>query len=50
MEQPPRLTASGADAASVPAGLDRYQHERLPLARQLVSSGMSWGRSYLSLL
>jgi 2-polyprenyl-6-methoxyphenol hydroxylase-like FAD-dependent oxidoreductase len=39
-----------ADAASVPAGLDRYQRERLPLARQLVSSGMSWGRSYLSSL
>jgi 2-polyprenyl-6-methoxyphenol hydroxylase-like FAD-dependent oxidoreductase len=36
----------GADAVGVPAGLARYQHERLPLARQLVSSGMSWGRSY----
>ena len=37
-----------AEPASVPAGLARYQHERLPLARQLVSSGMSWGHSCLS--
>jgi 2-polyprenyl-6-methoxyphenol hydroxylase-like FAD-dependent oxidoreductase len=39
-----------AEAAGVPAGLARYQRERLPLARQLVSSGMSWGRSYLASL
>ncbi len=44
------LTAclASADAAGVPAALARYQHQRFPLARQLVSSGMSWGRSYLS--
>jgi 2-polyprenyl-6-methoxyphenol hydroxylase-like FAD-dependent oxidoreductase len=40
----------GTDVASVPAGLARYARERLPLARQLVSSGMSWGRSSLSSL
>ena len=39
-----------ADTAGVPAGLARDQNERLLLARQLVSSGMSWGRSYLSSL
>lgn len=39
-----------ADTADVPAGLARYQQERLPLARQLVSSGMSWGHSYFSSL
>ncbi|HXW46655.1 MAG TPA: FAD-dependent monooxygenase [Streptosporangiaceae bacterium] len=39
---------SGASGAGVPAALGRYEQERLPLARQLVSSGMSWGRSYLS--
>ena len=39
-----------ANTASVPAGLVRYEQERLPRARQLVSAGMSWGRSYLSLL
>ena len=38
-------SASGDD---VPAGLRRYESERLPNARRLVSSGMSWGRSYLS--
>jgi 2-polyprenyl-6-methoxyphenol hydroxylase-like FAD-dependent oxidoreductase len=39
-----------AEVASVPAGLARYARERLPLARQLVSSGMSWGHSYLASL
>ena len=38
----------GRPGASVPAALRRYEYQRLPLARQLVSSGMSWGRSYLS--
>jgi 2-polyprenyl-6-methoxyphenol hydroxylase-like FAD-dependent oxidoreductase len=42
------LAACLADTASVPAGLVRYERERLSQARQLVSSGMSWGRSYLS--
>ena len=31
----------------VPAGLDRYERDRLPQARRLVSSGMAWGDSYL---
>jgi 2-polyprenyl-6-methoxyphenol hydroxylase-like FAD-dependent oxidoreductase len=46
------LTAclGSASAATVPAGLIRYEQERLSQARQLVSSGMSWGRSYLSSL
>jgi len=44
------LTACLARTASVPAGLVRYERERLSQARQLVSSGMSWGRSYLSSL
>ena len=38
----------GPSGADVPAALGRYERQRLPLARQLVSSGMSWGRSYLS--
>ncbi len=38
----------GASGPGVPAGLGRYERERLPLVRGLVSSGMSWGRSYLS--
>jgi 2-polyprenyl-6-methoxyphenol hydroxylase-like FAD-dependent oxidoreductase len=38
----------GASDADVPAALKRYEQQRLQLARQLVSSGMSWGRSYLS--
>jgi 2-polyprenyl-6-methoxyphenol hydroxylase-like FAD-dependent oxidoreductase len=38
----------GTSGADVPAALDRYQQERLPQARDLVSSGMSWGRSYLA--
>jgi 2-polyprenyl-6-methoxyphenol hydroxylase-like FAD-dependent oxidoreductase len=38
----------GASNADVPAALGRYEQERLPLARELVSSGMSWGHSYLS--
>jgi 2-polyprenyl-6-methoxyphenol hydroxylase-like FAD-dependent oxidoreductase len=42
------LTACLDDTASVPAGLVRYERERLSQVRQLVSSGMSWGRSYLS--
>jgi 2-polyprenyl-6-methoxyphenol hydroxylase-like FAD-dependent oxidoreductase len=43
--------AAGLGSASgygVPEGLRRYESERLPSARRLVSSGMSWGRSYLS--
>jgi 2-polyprenyl-6-methoxyphenol hydroxylase-like FAD-dependent oxidoreductase len=42
---------AGLDRATepdVPAGLDRYERERLPPARRLVSSGMAWGRSYLT--
>ena len=39
-----------ADAAIVPEFLARYEQKRLSQARQLVSSGMSWGRSYLSSL
>jgi 2-polyprenyl-6-methoxyphenol hydroxylase-like FAD-dependent oxidoreductase len=38
----------GAPGPDVPAALGRYQQERLPRAQALVSSGMSWGRSYLS--
>jgi 2-polyprenyl-6-methoxyphenol hydroxylase-like FAD-dependent oxidoreductase len=37
----------GPSSAGVPAALRRYER-RLPFARQLVSSGISWGRSYLS--
>jgi 2-polyprenyl-6-methoxyphenol hydroxylase-like FAD-dependent oxidoreductase len=37
-----------AAADGVQAGLRQYESERLPGARRLVSSGMSWGRSYLS--
>jgi 2-polyprenyl-6-methoxyphenol hydroxylase-like FAD-dependent oxidoreductase len=37
----------GVTAPAAPAALDRYERERLPRARHLVSSGMSWGRSYL---
>jgi 2-polyprenyl-6-methoxyphenol hydroxylase-like FAD-dependent oxidoreductase len=36
-----------ATAPDVPGSLNRYERERLPQARRLVSSGMSWGRSYL---
>jgi 2-polyprenyl-6-methoxyphenol hydroxylase-like FAD-dependent oxidoreductase len=36
-----------ATVPDVPASLDRYERERLPDARRLVSSGMAWGRSYL---
>ena len=39
-----------APAAGILAALQQYEHERLPRAWQLVSSGMSWGRSYLSSL
>ncbi|WP_300605139.1 FAD-dependent monooxygenase [Trebonia sp.] len=38
------IRVTGAD---VWAGLDRYEQERLPHARRLVSSGMAWSRSYL---
>ena len=38
----------GASGADVPAALGCYEQERLPLVRGLVSSGMAWGRSYLS--
>lgn len=38
---------NGVTAADAPAGLDRYERERLPHVRGLVSSGMAWGRSYL---
>lgn len=38
----------GASGAAVPAALERYDRDRLPLVRELVSSGMAWGRSYLS--
>ncbi len=37
--------ASGAD---VPGALRRYEQARLSSVRELVSSGMAWGRSYLS--
>jgi 2-polyprenyl-6-methoxyphenol hydroxylase-like FAD-dependent oxidoreductase len=40
--------ASGGAAA--PRALDRYEAERLPAARRLVSSGMAWGRSWLNAL
>jgi 2-polyprenyl-6-methoxyphenol hydroxylase-like FAD-dependent oxidoreductase len=38
----------GAASADVPGALERYQQQRLPRVRQLVSSGMAWGRSYLA--
>ncbi len=38
----------GASGAGIPAALERYDRERLPAVRELVSSGMAWGRSYLS--
>jgi 2-polyprenyl-6-methoxyphenol hydroxylase-like FAD-dependent oxidoreductase len=38
---------SNGTAPDVPAGLRRYEGERLSHAQRLVSSGMSWGRSYL---
>jgi 2-polyprenyl-6-methoxyphenol hydroxylase-like FAD-dependent oxidoreductase len=38
----------GMSGADLPAALGRYEQERLPPVRALVSSGMSWGRSYLS--
>jgi 2-polyprenyl-6-methoxyphenol hydroxylase-like FAD-dependent oxidoreductase len=38
----------GASGTDVPAALGRYERERLARVRGLVSSGMSWGRSYLS--
>jgi 2-polyprenyl-6-methoxyphenol hydroxylase-like FAD-dependent oxidoreductase len=37
----------GGTGPDVPAGLERYERERLPQARRLVSSGAAWGRSYL---
>jgi 2-polyprenyl-6-methoxyphenol hydroxylase-like FAD-dependent oxidoreductase len=40
--------ALSSPAADVPTALDRYERERLPHARRVVSSGMAWGRSYLS--
>lgn len=38
----------GPSGAGVPAGLRRYERERLSPARELVSSGMAWSRSYLA--
>jgi 2-polyprenyl-6-methoxyphenol hydroxylase-like FAD-dependent oxidoreductase len=38
----------GASGADVPAALEHYEQQRLARVRALVSSGMSWGRSYLS--
>ncbi len=38
----------GASGTDVPAALGRYEQERLPPVRELVSSGMAWGRSYLA--
>ncbi len=38
----------GAPAADVPGALRRYEQERLPSVRELVSSGISWGRTFLS--
>jgi 2-polyprenyl-6-methoxyphenol hydroxylase-like FAD-dependent oxidoreductase len=38
----------GASGAGVPAGLRRYEREWLSPARELVPSGMAWGRSYLA--
>jgi 2-polyprenyl-6-methoxyphenol hydroxylase-like FAD-dependent oxidoreductase len=35
-------------AADAPRALDRYETERLPAVRRLVSSGMAWGRSWLN--
>jgi hypothetical protein len=37
-------------AAGAPRALDRCERERLPAVRRLVSSGMAWGRSWLSSL
>jgi 2-polyprenyl-6-methoxyphenol hydroxylase-like FAD-dependent oxidoreductase len=41
------VPAPGVPESDVPTGLDRYERERLPLVRRLVSSGMAWGDSYL---
>ena len=41
------VAALRSATADLPADLDRYERERLPHARRLVSSGMAWGRSYL---
>ena len=42
------LTAAvRGSAADAPRALDRYEQERLPVVRRLVSSGMAWGRSWL---
>jgi 2-polyprenyl-6-methoxyphenol hydroxylase-like FAD-dependent oxidoreductase len=38
----------GRSGGDVPSVLGRYEQERLPLVRELVSSGVAWGRSYLS--
>jgi 2-polyprenyl-6-methoxyphenol hydroxylase-like FAD-dependent oxidoreductase len=45
-----RALAAALDSVTspnVPAGLNRYERERLPQARRVVSSGMAWGDSYL---
>jgi hypothetical protein len=46
--QPRRRARAGCGLAGLPAALGRYEQERLPLARGLVSSGTAWGRSRLS--
>jgi len=38
---------AGVTEPDVPAGLERYERDRLPQARRLVSSGMAWGQAYL---
>ncbi len=38
----------GGSRADVEGALRRYEHQRLPDVRELVSSGMAWGRSYRS--
>jgi 2-polyprenyl-6-methoxyphenol hydroxylase-like FAD-dependent oxidoreductase len=38
----------GKSGAEVDGALQDYEHDRLPLVRDLVSSGMAWGRSYLA--
>jgi len=41
-------TVDDGSAADVPRALGRYEQERLPVVRRLVSSGMAWGRSWLN--
>jgi 2-polyprenyl-6-methoxyphenol hydroxylase-like FAD-dependent oxidoreductase len=42
------LRGASGENADVTAVLARYEQDRLPRVRRLVSSGMAWGRSYLS--